>query len=210
MSSLEEHDAEQAAITALCEAGLCDHPECHEDDEAVAPRDTLRHLNADDLTEQLLRFSDAHDIEYASADEMLLAASSQPPLERSAEDEQRIAWLVDYVEAWDRLQSAPEDGSDPFPLPDPNSAPVAPSKALVRPIWDLSTAHITEATAKWLETNASQTGEHGYLVYVREEVQPGTIPPDLAYLMKCALGHVDYILFDGDAMIDPRLPSWEW
>lgn len=32
MSNLETHEAEQAAITALCEAGLCDHPECHEDD----------------------------------------------------------------------------------------------------------------------------------------------------------------------------------
>lgn len=28
MSNLEEHDVEQAAITALCEAGECDHPEC--------------------------------------------------------------------------------------------------------------------------------------------------------------------------------------
>lgn len=32
MSSLEEHDAEQAEITAMCEAGECDHPECHEQD----------------------------------------------------------------------------------------------------------------------------------------------------------------------------------
>lgn len=28
MSSLEEHDAEQAAITALCDSGQCDHPDC--------------------------------------------------------------------------------------------------------------------------------------------------------------------------------------
>lgn len=46
MSTLEEHDAEQAMITAACEAGECDHPECHEthdtyDNECVtrsAPR----------------------------------------------------------------------------------------------------------------------------------------------------------------------------
>ena len=30
MSTLEEHEAEQAAITAQCEAGTCRHPECHE------------------------------------------------------------------------------------------------------------------------------------------------------------------------------------
>ena len=29
MSNLEDHNAEQAAITAACEAGTCDHPECH-------------------------------------------------------------------------------------------------------------------------------------------------------------------------------------
>ncbi len=28
MSSLEEHEAEQAEITARCEAGECDHPDC--------------------------------------------------------------------------------------------------------------------------------------------------------------------------------------
>ncbi|MDP2047573.1 MAG: hypothetical protein Q8K33_01585 [Cypionkella sp.] len=28
MSNLEEHEAEQAAITAMCEAGTCDHPDC--------------------------------------------------------------------------------------------------------------------------------------------------------------------------------------
>ena len=28
MSTFEEHEAEQAEITAACEAGECDHPEC--------------------------------------------------------------------------------------------------------------------------------------------------------------------------------------
>jgi hypothetical protein len=28
MSNLEDHDAEQAEITAACEAGICNHPEC--------------------------------------------------------------------------------------------------------------------------------------------------------------------------------------
>ena len=29
MSNAEDHDAEQAAITAACVAGTCDHPECN-------------------------------------------------------------------------------------------------------------------------------------------------------------------------------------
>lgn len=31
MSTLEEHEAEQAEITAACEAGTCDHANCRED-----------------------------------------------------------------------------------------------------------------------------------------------------------------------------------
>lgn len=30
MSSQAEHDAEQAAISALCQSGKCDHPHCKE------------------------------------------------------------------------------------------------------------------------------------------------------------------------------------
>lgn len=33
MANLEEHCADQAEITALCEAGACDHPECQSDDK---------------------------------------------------------------------------------------------------------------------------------------------------------------------------------
>lgn len=29
MSTLETHEAEQAEITARCEAGTCEHPHCH-------------------------------------------------------------------------------------------------------------------------------------------------------------------------------------
>jgi len=31
MSNETDHQAEQDAITAQCEAGTCDHPECHEE-----------------------------------------------------------------------------------------------------------------------------------------------------------------------------------
>lgn len=33
MSNLEDHEAEQSEITAMCEAGICDHPECQPQDE---------------------------------------------------------------------------------------------------------------------------------------------------------------------------------
>jgi hypothetical protein len=44
MSNLEDHMAEQDEITALCEAGECDHPECHEDAFEEAERDVDRYL----------------------------------------------------------------------------------------------------------------------------------------------------------------------
>lgn len=37
MTTFAEHMADQAALTALCESGECDHPECHEDQEEDAP-----------------------------------------------------------------------------------------------------------------------------------------------------------------------------
>lgn len=40
MSTLEEHDAEQAYITARCEAGLCDHDDC-KDPEGRAYMDEI-------------------------------------------------------------------------------------------------------------------------------------------------------------------------
>jgi hypothetical protein len=39
MSNLADHEAEQAAITAACEAGLCDHPDCAAMGAMIASRD---------------------------------------------------------------------------------------------------------------------------------------------------------------------------
>lgn len=37
MTSAEQHQIEQDAITAICEAGLCDHLECHEANDTWEP-----------------------------------------------------------------------------------------------------------------------------------------------------------------------------
>ncbi|WP_164885777.1 hypothetical protein [Paenirhodobacter populi] len=54
MSNLQEHEAEQAAITAICESEACDHPDCrksglgwHDACEAVMWRGR-RHPTSDD------------------------------------------------------------------------------------------------------------------------------------------------------------------
>lgn len=86
-----------------------------------------------------------------------------------------------------------------------------PSPSLLRPFWDLSTAHISETTARWLgEGNASQSGEYGYLVHVPAEIEAGKYPGDLETLLQAALGVADYILFDCDGMTDDRFQTFDW
>lgn len=65
MSTLEEHDAEQAAITAQCEAGTCDHPECNALEwTVIVTRDvtasraiTVRAASEDAASEKALRIA---------------------------------------------------------------------------------------------------------------------------------------------------------
>lgn len=65
MSTLEEHEAEQAAITAQCEAGTCDHPECNTLEwTVIVTRDvtasravTVRAANEDEASEKALRIA---------------------------------------------------------------------------------------------------------------------------------------------------------
>lgn len=49
MSNLQEHQAEQDALTAQCEAGTCGHAECNAPDPiAAAYREEARATYADD------------------------------------------------------------------------------------------------------------------------------------------------------------------
>jgi hypothetical protein len=88
--------------------------------------------------------------------------------------------------------------------------PQRPAATLLRPFYDLSTAHITEGTAKWLESHAQQRGEYGFLVHVPSEVEAGRYPPDLARLLDAVRGEADYLLLDRDGMTDDRLPTYDW
>jgi hypothetical protein len=47
MSNLETHEAEQAAITAACEAGTCDHPDCAAMGAMIASREYAAQSPAD-------------------------------------------------------------------------------------------------------------------------------------------------------------------
>ena len=85
MSNLEEHDAEQAEITAICASGECDHPECQEEGNHVSavilPRVTaLLDSMADDtgadtpdaklrdMLGDLRHYADKHGLDFAVED----------------------------------------------------------------------------------------------------------------------------------------------
>lgn len=52
MSNLEEHEAEQAAITAACEAGKCDHAECQPPRWDVAAREVFDGAIRNDMNDE--------------------------------------------------------------------------------------------------------------------------------------------------------------
>lgn len=86
----------------------------------------------------------------------------------------------------------------------------------------VSTAHLTERTARHLEgTPASEWpcaggpyGDYGWFVYAHEEnceAGPMSIPEDLFGVMTWARKQrVDYILFDCDGDVIDGLPSHDW
>ncbi len=86
----------------------------------------------------------------------------------------------------------------------------------------MSTAHLTEQTARHLDTTSVKDwpciggpyGQYGWFVYAHEEncgAGPEPIPDDLFNVMTWARKQgVEYILFDCDAAVLDDLPSHHW
>lgn len=88
----------------------------------------------------------------------------------------------------------------------------SPNTAPVRSFLDLSTAHITEQTSRWLATRPEVfKSETGFLIWVQstEHLDP-EYPGELKHILKHALGAADYIMLDQDAPTDPRFPTYDW
>lgn len=86
----------------------------------------------------------------------------------------------------------------------------------------ISTAHVSETTARRLDTTPAKEwpcaggpyGEYGWFVYAHDEnagVGDDAIPADLFDVMcwSCANG-CDYVLFDCDADAVDGLPVYDW
>ncbi len=86
----------------------------------------------------------------------------------------------------------------------------------------ISTAHLTEQTARYLDRTAAKDwpcvggpyGEYGWLVYAHEincDVDPDAIPADLFAVMAWAREQdVHHILFDCDGPAVDDLPVHDW
>lgn len=95
---------------------------------------------------------------------------------------------------------------------------------MVMQMLDLSTAHITQETAKWIEEElklehstiiAFPKDEYGWFIHVpnyEEDAEYMEYPPkDLLYLFGVAKGmHCEWICLDRDAQIDWTLPHYKW
>jgi hypothetical protein len=98
----------------------------------------------------------------------------------------------------------------------------------VRQILDISTAHVSERTARILDEIVADDallglrpgvivhgkGEHGWLVYVPSEPsQESTpdFPEDLRTCMEHARAlDCDWVMFDRDGVVIDALPEYEW
>ncbi|MBX9827962.1 MAG: hypothetical protein K2Y27_23575 [Xanthobacteraceae bacterium] len=86
----------------------------------------------------------------------------------------------------------------------------------------VSTAHLTEQTARYLDKTPASAwpcaggpyGEYGWFVYAHDEnsgAGPGVIPDDLFGVMTWGRQQgLDYILFDCDGSLIADLPSYDW
>lgn len=85
---------------------------------------------------------------------------------------------------------------------------------LLRPFLDLSTAHISEATASWIALGGNaHVKEEGFLVWVPSrdhDFESDDMPGDLKCILQAAQGFADYVLFDRDADTDERFAVYDW
>lgn len=93
---------------------------------------------------------------------------------------------------------------------------------MIRSFLDLSTANISEKTAKWLENQCElhweyrlvligPLGDVGWFIYADEQPDDEVLPADLIQVMKYARSQgCEYILFDRDAAAIVNLPTHDW
>ncbi len=81
---------------------------------------------------------------------------------------------------------------------------------------EVSTAHLTHETAKWLDGGGAHIigivpyEKYGWWVYVGGNLNENT-PPDLIRLINHAADcGCDWILFDCDAHIVSQFPTFDW
>jgi hypothetical protein len=98
-------------------------------------------------------------------------------------------------------------------------------KPNVNMVWELSTAHITEATAGWLNIQAKTKlgpkiicdphSDYGWWIYTPVEVDDDedyeSIPEELRILMDHARTRgIVWLLIDQDAEVEENLQTWKW
>lgn len=81
----------------------------------------------------------------------------------------------------------------------------------------LSNAHLSPQTCNtWLSDYATRAsvwekGDYGWFIYIVDDLDPGSLPDDLAACWNLAVEHnLPWIMFDRDAPTIKELPTYEW
>jgi hypothetical protein len=85
----------------------------------------------------------------------------------------------------------------------------------------LSTAHLSQHTCQtWLALAEHghrgsipvwAKGDYGWFIYIVDDLDPGSLPDDLAACWRLAVEHkLPWIMFDRDAPAIEELPTYEW
>jgi hypothetical protein len=114
MSNLAEHMDEQDEITALCEAGKCDHPECHQKEFTVLLGISVRAYGHATITAKSAE--EAAEIARAAAQEQTGPWDSANQIEWDTACEPTILHVTD-----EETDEAVIGCIDLFPVDDPNA-----------------------------------------------------------------------------------------
>lgn len=90
---------------------------------------------------------------------------------------------------------------------------------MIQKYLDLSTGHVSAATAEWLDMNARKLisykiqlkGEYGWLIFALSEEFDVEVPEDLLKVINYAKAKkCTWIMFDRDGATIDKLPYFEW
>ena len=87
---------------------------------------------------------------------------------------------------------------------------------MIQQILDISTAHVLQSTAEWINNTPGDLilypkGEYGWFIYTQSEELPEDTPVELVEAIEYAKSiGCDWLVLDRDGETIDNLPSFDW